>query len=362
MKKILHLEIIRILAILCIMFIHTGFWGHDAYSCTDSHITFIVSLLLACVSAIGVDLFWMVSGSLLLGIDEDISVVYKKRLPRILIVLAVFSVIRYFYDFFMEDYGGGVYWSRVYGDNAGTGLLHIGLGDFAKKFLSGNVYLPYWFLYYYIGILLLLPFIRKVVKGMSTIEWKYFAVFEVCFLVIVKLFEPVIHTRFGVPFFIPEAVNAFVLGYAAEKVVPAEWIKKRKNLVLLFLVSVVFVAVEYTFSVKLGNPIGEGRNVFTDMFIQPLAFCVVLIIRGISLNLKMCSERLYKVICVVGSCTFGLYLIEEYLRDILFFIYDALVPMVTVMPACIIWLLCCFIVGVPVVCALKKLPLIGKLI
>ena len=53
------------------MFIHTGYMGHEAYSCTNSNSTFVVSLLLACVSAIGVDLFWMVSGALLLGIEED---------------------------------------------------------------------------------------------------------------------------------------------------------------------------------------------------------------------------------------------------------------------------------------------------
>ena len=362
MKKTLHLEIIRILAILCIMFIHTGFWGHDAYSCTDSRITFTISLLLACVSAIGVDLFWMVSGSLLLGIDEDISVVYKRRLPRILIVLAVFSVIRYFYDFYMEDFGAGVYWSRVYGDNAGTGLLHIGLGDFAKKFISGNIYLPYWFLYYYIGILLLLPFMRRTIKGMNAVEWKFLVIFEFFFLVIVSLFEPIIHTRFGIPFYIPEAVNAFVLGYAAEKVVPADWIKKRENMFLLFFASVFFVAVEYSFSINFGNPIGDGRNVFTDAFKQPLAFCVVLIIRGISLRIQKYPKKLYKMICLVGSCTFGLYLVEEYLRHILFFIYEAFLPVVTVIPACIIWIVCSFIVGIPIVLVLKKLPLIGKLI
>lgn len=362
MKKLLHLEVIRILAILCIMFIHTGYMGHEAYSCTNSNATFVVSLLLACVSAIGVDLFWMVSGALLLGIEEDAKVVYRKRLPRILIVLIVFSVIRYFYDWFMGVYGANVYWSKVYGANAGAGVSGVGLLDFVRKFVAGSIYTPYWFLYYYIAILLALPFLRRAVKGMSNAEWKYFAVFEVIFLVVVQLLELSPSFGFGVPFFVPEAVNAFILGYVAERVVPYEWLKKKGRLLLLLVLIVVFVASEYVLSVALGNPVGENRKVFTDIFIQPLAFCVVLFVRGLSLKLESCPKWLYKVVCLAGSCTFGIYLIEDYLRHILSFVYEAAVPVVTVMPACVIWLICCFLVGVIVVSVIKKIPGIGKLI
>ena len=362
MKKQLHLEVIRILGILSVMFIHSGYRGHEAYSCTDSGITFVVSLVLACVSAIGVDLFWMVSGALLLGKNEDAKYVYTKRLPRILIVLLVFSVIRYFYDWFMGVYGADVYWAIGYGSNAGAGHAPIGVLDFLRRFFSGAIFVPYWFLYSYIGILLILPFLRRAIQNMSMNEWKYLAVIELCFLIVIRVIELIPNTSFGVPFFMAEAVNTFILGYAAEKVVPRKWLEKWKNLIGIILLVIIFVAVEYYLTVTLGNPVGENRKVFTDIFIIPIALGVVLVIRGLSFKMGECPKWLSKTICFAGSCTFGLYLIEDYLRQLLVPVDEELASVITVMPACIVWLLSSFVVGILVVGLMKKIPGFGKLI
>ena len=362
MKKILHLEVIRIIAILFVMFIHSGYWGRDAYSCTSSRMTFVVSLMLACMTAIGVNLFWMVSGSLLIGKNEDAKSVYTKRIPRIIVVLLLFSVIRYVYDWFMGVYGADFYWSVAYGANAGAGLAKLEILDFIRKFFYGTIFLPYWFLYSYIAILLLLPFIRRMIQGMNATDWKYLAIIEVVFLLFIKFIEMKMSISFAVPFYITDVVNAFILGYAAEKVIPQKWLEKWQNLLGIIVLIILLVGIEYYATVTIGNPVGQERKVFTDTFSIPIAFCVVLLIRGLSYKIGDCPKWLSKVVSFAGGCAFGIYLIEDYLRHFMIFVYEITVPVVTVMPACFIWLGCSFIVGLLVVGVLKKIPGLGKLI
>ena len=145
-KKTLHIEAIRMLAILCVMFIHSGYRGQEAFTTDTGHVTFAVSLFISCFTDIGVTLFWMVSGALLLGRSEDAIITYKKRLPRILILLFVFSLIRYFYNYFVEQSG------------------RLDVLDFIRGILSGNIFLPYWFLYFYIGVILALPFLSMIIR------------------------------------------------------------------------------------------------------------------------------------------------------------------------------------------------------
>ncbi len=361
MKRVLHLEAVRVIAILCVMYLHTGFKGHEAYSCTDSRITFVVSLILACISPIAVYLFWMVSGALMLSKSEDAKYVYTKRVTRILIVLLIFSVIRYFYDWFMGIYGADVFWGEAYGAHAGMGLVKLGFWDFFSKFIAGRIFLPYWFLYSYIEIMLLLPFIRRAVQGMNIIEWKIFAALEV-FLVFVNVCNKLFHAGFAVSVQIPEAVNVFVLGYVAEKIIPSKWLEKGRNLIGLLGLIIMMVAIEYITTITIGNPVGDDKVEFTNMLVVPMAFCIMLLIRGISIKLDHCPQIIVRAILYAGGCTFGLYIIEDYVRQILSFIYDRLAPILTIIPACIIWILCSFLIGIMIAGFMKKIPWLGKYI
>ncbi len=64
MQKKLHLEMIRILALFCIVYDHTGPRGSSLYTFTDGQLTWMVSLISAVVCKVGVPLFFMVSGAL----------------------------------------------------------------------------------------------------------------------------------------------------------------------------------------------------------------------------------------------------------------------------------------------------------
>lgn len=345
-KKTLHIEAIRMLAILCVMFIHSGYRGHQAFAAGTTPVTFVFSLFLSCLTDIGVTLFWMVSGALLLGRGEDAVTTYKKRLPRILILLLFFSLIRYFYNYFVEQSG------------------RLDVLDFIRGILSGNIFLPYWFLYFYIGVILALPFLSMIVRGMSLRDWNLFVILEFFFLVVVRILELSLETIVSVPFYVPEAINALFFGYFAERIVPEKMLKKPWAAAAFFATAMILVLLECIMTVKLGSVSGPEQKVFNKFFLELIALSVYLFIKSIACHFEHLSSNglVSRFLIYGGSCSFGLYLIEDYVRNALVFIDDVLAVRITTLPACVVWILVCYFVGLVIVGFIKKIPVLGKLI
>lgn len=150
-ERTVYLEICRIIAVFCIMYQHTGGRGADAWLYTESTWVYMTSLTGRIISSIGVPLFWMISGALLLSKKEPWEKVYRKRISRIAGVLFLFSVVRYFYLCIVGEQDGYV-------------------GEFFQRFYTQEIFLPYWFLYEYLGMLFVLPFLRKMVQNLTEQE------------------------------------------------------------------------------------------------------------------------------------------------------------------------------------------------
>ncbi len=98
--------------------------------------------------ALGVPLFFMLSGSLLLqpsNVDEPIRVFLKKRLARIGIAFVFWSVIYFIWNFYAN---------------------HVALTPYsiAQSLLRGGAYNQFWFIYAIMGLYLITPILRMVVK------------------------------------------------------------------------------------------------------------------------------------------------------------------------------------------------------
>lgn len=150
----LYIDVLRILATLMIMFNHTSTFGFALYTVRTSGILYWIYLFLAILTKTAVPIFFMISGGLLLEKEEPIRFMLKKRFLRFFIVLLMGSIIHY------------VYFSKWQ-------LEVLSVGDFFSNFFSGNIVTPYWYLYSYLGFVLMLPIIRKMAKGMNTREFIY---------------------------------------------------------------------------------------------------------------------------------------------------------------------------------------------
>ena len=92
-----------------------------------------------------VPIFFMISGALLLGKQDSYRIAYGKR-ARIFLDILVFSII----SFVLPIMGSTVF-----------------LFDTIRSMINNPIITPYWYLYSYLGIMLMLPFCKKMVQALN---------------------------------------------------------------------------------------------------------------------------------------------------------------------------------------------------
>ena len=95
-----------------------------------------------------VPLFFMVSGALLLGKNESGKDLFQKRILRMILVIVIFSFL-YYMKLVLK------------------GERPFAPFSFLLSLPTDLVYLPYWFLYSYLGVLTILPILRPLAQNMS---------------------------------------------------------------------------------------------------------------------------------------------------------------------------------------------------
>lgn len=96
----------------------------------------------------------MITGALLLGKDESYQQLIKKRILKTVITIIMASAILKYY---MSMYSG----------------TSLDLRDFFLKVYKDEISGTYWYLYSYLGILLMLPLLRKMANSMEDKDYKY---------------------------------------------------------------------------------------------------------------------------------------------------------------------------------------------
>ena len=149
-KRLLSLDLLRIFAILLVIFNHTNERGFYRVL-TDDPGTFLYwfNLFFSVACKVAVPLFFMISGALLLKKDESIGATYKRGI-RIVIDHVLFSLL--FYE---------------------VQAWQTGIPLTLKAFLTGTVHTNFphlWYLYTYIGFLLVVPVLRGFVRGLTERE------------------------------------------------------------------------------------------------------------------------------------------------------------------------------------------------
>lgn len=110
-KRIIYIDILRIVACLMVIFNHTNERGFLLFLNDGQGIpSFVWHLLCATICKNGVPIFFMISGSLLLNKDESLRDTYK-RLPRIIIDVLLFSLL---YFWIGAKSAGRCLWLKVH--------------------------------------------------------------------------------------------------------------------------------------------------------------------------------------------------------------------------------------------------------
>lgn len=339
-KNIIHLEVIRIIALFCIVYNHIGY---TLFLNTNNQVEIVVSIVLSVLCKVGVPLFFMISGALLLGKEESWETVYKKRVLRIAAVIVIFTVIRFLYECYIAK---AMEFSVVY---------------LVKAVLTGNILHPYWFLYAYLSILLILPILRIVVKNLDFQGKKCLLALIILFYMIIPLKALVVNQEWLVTLMLDEKICYLFLGYFIEREMEEKHFS-RKNKLVAWLGAIAAIAVSFGMVVKPHAYGGEYALEYLSVMSMPLACAIFYLIRSASFGNESRNPTVKNLIVQVGNCVFGVYLIEDYLRKIVAIVCEGFGYYTDRLSVCIFRTVIVVLLGVPVIYALKKLPILKKLL
>lgn len=141
-NRILSLDITRIVAVLAVVMIHSS-----ARFITESKTAyeFTAGNIFDTIARIGVPLFIMISGALMLDENRNISIqhLFKKNIKNLILLLIFWSAI---------------YASIYYIILPSMNHKEINIKDIVIAFINGHIHL--WYLYMIIGLYMITPFLR----------------------------------------------------------------------------------------------------------------------------------------------------------------------------------------------------------
>ena len=344
-QKKLYIEVLRILAILMVLYVHSGTRAAHYYVVESSGISYYVSIILACVTKTCNMLFFMISGALLLHKEESLRTIFVHRVLRMVLIILIFGLLQYYLN---------------YKANPAIGFS---MDVYFKIVYSTNIIEQYWFLHAYLAFLLLLPFIRFIARSMKKEHFLYLGGLFLLVEGILPMIERIWDNQrialdislFAVEILLP------LMGFYLTKVYDFEGLEKRKKVRDLAAVNIMGVAALFL-CVRETKILLETTNtlVVYNGLLFIMAITIFFDIRYIFTRFKV-PDILSKIIVFMGGGVFGVYLMEMELRTDFAFIYDAIQPRTNWLVATVIWLSVCVLVGSTVTGIVKKIPIVGKL-
>ncbi len=359
-KRKLHLEVLRVFAIVMVVYNHSPAYEFLPYENTVAWV-YWGTMLASELCKMAVPLFFMISGALLLGRDESLEQLFRKRALRFLIVIVGYGVLQYGYTLY--EAGGSMQWSwRLLLQAIYTGWP---LNRQTPAYPSAI-----WFLYAYLGMLLLLPFLRAMVRKLEVQHFLYLFSLQIILVAVLPLAAALIigspsssRCCAYMPFLLAGGIPVYMLlGYFLEHVLPQmPWRRPfRMHLCWLAPLALVCGAVGMELvRVQTGSTaIDELQpgNFLTAFLELP---CALTYLASMRLCRNWSAAGLAaRMFCLLGPAVFTVMLTENIFRAQLIPMYDRLAAAMGSYPASLILMgatVCC---GLLLGCILKRVPVL----
>jgi surface polysaccharide O-acyltransferase-like enzyme len=280
-SKLPWVDFIRFIGTFLVVLAHIEKWGAEPVWAQNFYYT---------VSRIGVPLFFLISGYLLLSKQEDLWTFFRKRAARIIIPFLVWSII---YD---------VINSQAFAE---IGITFEGILKMFIRILRGPRSGHLWFFYSLIGLYLITPILRVFISRARKSEILYYIALwflAMPILFIVEEFTP-IKNGFEI-YYTGGYVGYFLLGYylgRLETKPPLLW-----SALGLFMTGIIFSFAVFHYDLPPQN----NEMVFRS---YP-SLNIILMSLGAFILIKAAGEKisapLARFSSGVSKASFGIYLIH----------------------------------------------------
>lgn len=352
-RRIAYYDVLRVVAIWLVLYCHLPCYHlfHTAHGAW-----LFLALPRAVVTRIGVLLFSMVSGTLLLGRNEDYSTLWNKRIKRMLLVILIFESCLYVEDCLVLHYP-------------------ISFQKFVYMMFGGTLrhFSHFWFLYAYTGFLFMLPFLRRVAQSMTKADFIWLFCINLAMttgmtivnytLKLCDMPRLELSGSFSVAlgtvslFFYP------LIGYWIDRNVDVRAMTRRQWTLLLG-VTALGIALGSLMTWNYQRVFGEFSQNYLSVTVVLTTVSVFLIIKRLfGPEFTAAHPRLCRVFTFVASLVFGVYLLDQGLKLVLYEpIKAALVPTVGVYFFGIAWCALSVVCGGALTWILKRLPLFRNIL
>lgn len=348
-KRIGYIDALRSLAIFAVLLVHSHVANY--YTETIRLDEQIISILLGQLSSLGVPLFFMISGALLLNKEENYKGIFK-RVFRFVVVLVTFSFIQYIFLGGEPTLGTYEGWRhRIISCFWEKGWLDF-LTYFFSYIWSKQIITEYWYLYFYIDFLLFLPILRKVCKNLD----KQLMIYMGMGLLLVKGIIPECEKILGldeinIHFSAFQYIVAYpIIGnYLGNYDIEIKHSIKHyiKLLVVFFCINMLLFLVEY--------------NVYGYQFFRPDKFIVIYAILVFAIfKEKDINRNNNSILTATSSAAFGIYLLEYVLHAIHRSLYENYATYLPFMLAICIRNAISIMLGVVIFGLIKRIKIVRK--
>ena len=302
-----ELDVLRVLAIFLVLWSCSE--GFGLYASVPDMPRHLLYLCASIFDTIAVPLFYMVSGALLLGREESWGRLLRhrvRRFARILLIVSVLSYVCYY-----------------------RGSADFSLGDFLSRLYTGRVLPPLRYLYGYLAMLLTLPFLRKLARGMREVDYLWLlGLYTLSALLSAAdsfWFKGALCHSPDFYLFTSWSYVLFALfGYYIARVMPRSRLNL-ENLALLLMLGVLAVGATDLLTERRMRLIGEWTADNSQTFFNTLiAFPSIAVFFAARLWFARhpVSGRAAAIWSLLATGTFGAYLFERFWRDTARFVYD----------------------------------------
>lgn len=292
-KRIFWMDAARAFAIATVVWIHSVDTLSYGFNLNHRPFGWLEHGALQSVGRLGVPLFLMLSGALLLPRrEEKVIKFYKHRIPRLFIALVGFSYIFY------------ILGRHFFGDTSPP--------DFMRAIITGYLRYSYqfWYLYIILGLYLASPFLTKMVCACSDLELGIIMLFAFLF----SFVAPTIQDFTSFPIMPPVDQSIFTSWLAYY--IAGYWVAVRGSLsrlsprglfLILFLDTCALLAAQ-TLLHHLGKLTGPGVVWYQSAFVAIASVCTFELFRKIP-N-KAGATLIGKFISVVAAASFTIYIVQ----------------------------------------------------
>ena len=336
------LDLLRIIACFLVIVNHTN--SSIFLGSSPDHIRWYISLAYFFLCKIAVPVFFMISGYLMLTKVDTWKKTFN-RFFRILVVLVCGAIL---YSLYYNLY--------VNHNNSLSDIFNKAL-----NFYKDSPTNAFWYLYAYLAIILMMPFLQKMVQFMTRKDYHiFFLLYGVFFGVL-----PILR-HYSDAFTINSNFNLTICGgYVCVLLIGSYFARfEIKKTRLGFLMALVVLCTMIALNVIL--TLLEYKKSSTGyLFLDNRTFLPIIVesvcVFYMASFLKM-SEKISKAVTFVGSCTFGIYLVSDMTINFLTPIHTKLREVIHPLSAVLIFEILVFLIGFIITVPLKKIPIVKKYI